>query len=427
MNRYALTFATIAMFGLAGLAQSPRPDPLEAAKASQRIADQKAEIDVRKALDDADRLSKSFPDKAAQYLRAAQLNLDTSAGLSNETRKTLTASLQAKIGAVTGKPAANPGVKLDPAGPAVKANKQAVWENYLAESKAVREGLDLIKRHQEANQTAAASKVVAELAAKYPDNPAVITLTRKDSMGNNVADAQSFVKMQNERVLLAQNAPLYASLPPKGDIEFPANWKDRTKNRKNELKFSDKEKKIIEALDKPVTIFGKDKPLDYLLQEISTAMDQPLLIDERSLKDLDIDLKKIGNLDARGISARTALRQVLAAQGLTYVIKSETIQVMTVEKARETLTTQVYYLGDVVQGVGPFGGGATWGPFLDYQQTMQNVALITDAIQDSIEPLSWKKRGGPGSVTFHFPSMSIVVRASTEVHASLGSKLGSGK
>ena len=422
MRIAAASFATLAMFGLTASAQ--KPDPIESAKVNQRVADQKADIDVRKAIDDAEKLARAYPEKAAQYLKAAQLNLDTGGGISTETRKTLTASLQAKLAAVQGKPAANSGVKLDPAGPIVKANKQAVWETYLAESKGVREGLDQIKRFQEANQTAAANKVVAELAAKYPDNPAVITLARKDTLGNNVADAQSFVKMQNERVLLAQNAPLYASLPPKGDIEFPKDWKERTKNRTTEMKFTDKEKKIIEALDKPITIIGKDKPLDYLLQEISTAMDQPLLIDERSLKGLDIDLKKVGNLDARGVSARTALRQVLASQGLTYVIKSETIQVMAVEMAREMLTTRVYYLGDVVQGVGPFGGGATWGPFLDYQQTMSNVTIITDAIQDSIDPLSWKKRGGPGSVTFHFPSMSLIVRASTEVHASLGSKLG---
>jgi hypothetical protein len=98
---------------------------------------------------------------------------------------------------------------------------------------------------------------------------------------------------------------------------------------------------------------------------------------------------------------------------------------VTVEKARDMLTTRVYYLGDVVQGVGPFGGGAAWGPFLDFQQTMANAQLIVDAIQDSVDPLSWKKRGGPATVTFHFPTMSLIVRASSEVHASLGSKFGS--
>src|SRR5207248_6539714 len=111
--------------------------------------------------------------------------------------------------------------------------------------------------------------------------------------------------------------------------------------------------------------------------------------------------------------------------GLTFVVKDEAIQVFTVEKARELLTTRVYYLGDIVQGVGPFGGSLQWGPFLDYQQTMANVKVIIEAIQNGIDPLSWKdKGGGPGTNTFHFPTMSIIVRASTEVHASLSTRFG---
>src|SRR4029079_14491268 len=98
-----------------------------------------------------------------------------------EARKPLTASLQAKLAVVTGKPAANPGVKLDPAGPLVMAKKEAAWEVYMAEAKAVREGIDRVKRYQAANQTAAANKLIAELAARYPDNPALITLTQKDN------------------------------------------------------------------------------------------------------------------------------------------------------------------------------------------------------------------------------------------------------
>ena len=74
-----------------------------------------------------------------------------------------------------------------------------------------------------------------------------------------------------------------------------------------------------------------------------------------------------------GVSTRTVLRQVLAANGLTFVVKDQVIQVVDVEKARNMLTTRVYYLGDVVQGVGPFAGAAQWGPFLDHQQTMANI------------------------------------------------------
>ena len=110
-----------------------------------------------------------------------------------------------------------------------------------------------------------------------------------------------------------------------------------------------------------------------------------------------------------------------------FVVKDEAIQVVTVEKARDMLVTRVYYLGDLVQGVGPFGGALQWGPFLDFQQTTANVDLIVKSIESSIDPLSWKDRGGPCTITFHYPSMSIIVRASAEVHATLGAKIGGGR
>ena len=97
---------------------------------------------------------------------------------------------------------------------------------------------------------------------------------------------------------------------------------------------------------------------------------------------------------------------------------------VTVEKARDMLVTRVDYLGDLVQGVGPLGGAPQWGTFLDFQQTMSNVETVVKSITASIDPLSWKERGGPGTVTLHYPSMSIIVRASAEVHASLGAKIG---
>jgi hypothetical protein len=131
------------------------------------------------------------------------------------------------------------------------------------------------------------------------------------------------------------------------------------------------------------------------------------------------------SLQARGVSARTALRQILAAQGLTFVVKDEAIQVVTVEKARDMLVTRAYYLGDLAQGVGQFGG-ITAGPLLNFQNTMQNVDALIKAIQGSVDPLSWKPNG-PCSITFHFPSMSIIVRASAEVHSSLGSAFNGGK
>ena len=220
---------------------------------------------------------------------------------------------------------------------------------------------------------------------------------------------------------------MMSAMPPKGDIEFPANWRDKDKRKNpNEVKLTEKEKTLLSALDKPMNAVFNGQPLSEVLQRMSNEMNQNLFLDEKSLTDLGLDLKKPLTLDAKGVPARIVLRQLLAAQGLTFVVKDEIIQIVTVEKAREMLVTRVYYLGDVVQGIGPFGG-LNWGPFVDYQQTMQNVKMIMDSITSSIDPLSWRDKSGPGSITFHFPSMSIIVRASTEVHATLGAKIGGGR
>jgi hypothetical protein len=164
--------------------------------------------------------------------------------------------------------------------------------------------------------------------------------------------------------------------------------------------------------------------LEEVLQELSNQLGENILIDKRSLADLGIDLQRPVTLRANNLSLRTVLRQVLGTYGLTFLVKDESIQVMTVEKARSLLVTRVYYLGDLVQGIGPFGGAPQWGTFLDMQQTLQNVELLVRTIQTSIDPLFWRENGGPGTITFHYPSMSIIVRASAEVHALFGSRLG---
>lgn len=426
MTRFRL--AAVLAAGLAGLAhaQPPRPDDgLESARARQLLADQKANSEVQSALLEAERTARTNPARAAQVLKAAQAGIDLSPAISGEARRTLTAQLQTRLAIVEGRqpPAVAAGPKTDPAAAPTKAAQKAAIDALLAEVKEVREGIDVIARFREQNKYADADRTAAALARKYPTNPAVLALGTKDNFASAAADARAFADLQSKRLVMAQNDVLRASLPVKGDVEFPADWKDRAGRRTNEVKLTDKERQLLSALDKAVTLNFKDQPLEYALQELSDKLGERLLIDQKSLRDLDIDLKRPVSLDARGISARTALRQVLAANGLTFVVKDETIQVVTVERSRDMLVTRVYYLGDLIQGVGPFGGALQWGPLVDFQQTQANAQMIIDSIQGSVDPLSWQGKGGSGTVTFHFPSMSLIVRASSEVHATLGSRL----
>lgn len=440
MNRSqpAVRFLAAALLGTglcaAGAAgqtgQNPRPplDPLAEAKARQQIIDQKVEAEVGNAIADAEKQAKTNPTKAVQLLKAAQSNVDQTLFLGADVRKKLTESLQGKIAALEGRPAAvaNPGVKIDPKAAAVKVDRAAAFESYAAEMKAVKEGVQRMAEYKKNGQDREAVRELAKLAAAYPNNPSVIVMQQGDNFAVQAKDSLAFADIQQKRINEAFKAVDRSSLPigGNGDIEFPKDWLDKTARRVQKVELTETEKKIIESLNKPTTVNWNGRALDEALQDISNTLDQKLFLDKKSIEDLGIDLRKPVSLQANGVSARTVLRQLLAAHGLTFVIKDQVIQVVDVEKAKNMLVTKVYYLGDVVQGIGPFGDATRWGPFLDFQQTMANVEALMKTIKGSVDPLTWKENGGPASITFHAPSMSLVVRASAEVHTALSSKMG---
>ncbi len=420
----------LGLFATAIAGQPPRPDPIDAARAQQKIADQKAEANVLDAIQSADlAIKRNNPAKAAQFLKSAQLDIDRAAAISGEARKQLTNLLQAKLAVVEGRPLVNPGpaAKLDPKGPEARAAQKEAAEKYYAELKDVREGIKAVEKAQDDGRMKEANAEIARLAKLYPTNPSVFALGQKESMQDRIANAQAHYAESSRRWIGNQKNINETSLPAIMDVEFPKGWKEMSDRRLKTVELSAKEKKIIEALDKPLTINFAERPLEEALQDLSNQLDVPLLLDKKSLEDLLIDLKKGVSLQAKGLSARTVLRSILGAQGLTFVVKDETIQIVTVERSKSLLTTRVYYLGDLVQGVGPFSG-LQWGPLLNLQQNQANVAAILDAVR-KIDPLSWSgaDTGGPGTVTFHTASMSIIVRNSAEVHHSLGKSFGPGR
>ncbi|MCE9563226.1 MAG: STN domain-containing protein [Planctomycetes bacterium] len=434
MNRSgtAIRHLAAALLGLGAFAaattaaQPPRRpplDPLGEAVARQKIADQKAETDVIAAIQDASSTAKTNPVKAVQQLKRAQVLVDSPV-LSAEARTRLLAILDQKIAGIEGRAIPNPGVKNDPIAAGVKFDKKTAFDNYISELNAVKAGVQRIVEYKKLGQNKEADREVAALVKAYPNNPSVINLQAQNGFGDRVQDSVDFAQLQQSRINIAMKSVETSSLPALGDVEFPKDWKEKTARRLKTVELTEQEKKIIESLNKPVKLDLNNRPLDEALQDISNVLDQKLFIDKKSIDDLGIDLRKPVSLQANGVAARTALRQLLASHGLTFVIKDQVIQVVDVEKAKNMLVTRVYYLGDVVQGVGPFAGSLTWGPLVDFQQTMSNVEAIMKSIKTSIDPLSWKENGGPASVTFHFPSMSIIVRASAEVHAALGTSMG---
>ena len=297
----------------------------------------------------------------------------------------------------------------------------------VAESKDVRDKIDVIATLVKAGKGDLALKEAKELKSRYPDNPAVGVMADNVGVAARLDEAKELVDRHQKTSLQLYNDLVKSTTAPKGDVEFdPKRFREISEARKP--KVSEKLKAILTALDTPIEIDVKETTFDDLLRKLSDKIKQPILIDKSSLSDAMLELSTPTSFRTPGeITVRSALKSVLSPYGLTYIVKDDTIQVVTLQKARETTTTKAYYIGDLVQGVGAFGGGAVkWGPWIDQMQTQENVKQLIDSIKKGIDPDGSRDTGAGGnnSVTFHWPSMSVIVRGPTEVHARLGGSFG---
>jgi len=423
--RIALTpiLAGIGVAVLISSAAGQNPNELlNKAKADQAIITQKLESKMREAIAEARRLQETSRIRAVNKLKDAITQLDDPL-IPPSFRNDWTAKLQGQIKAIeTGQKVVDPPAE----NPARREIKEADAKRVKAiqdEYNDVRRSIDTIATLHKAGSATQAQMEAEALAKRYPNNPATLIMNENISMGQRITDARTVIAQQQQGYLLAMRSIDKSNIPIKGDVEFDAKrFQEITELRKGK-RLTTKEQQIMKALDSPITIGFKDAPFDEVLKAISTATGQNILIEKSALQEAMIDSNTLVSIAGRGIAARTALRQVLQNNQLTFIIKDETIQVVTLARAREMLVTRVYYMGDLVRVNGPFGNALAWGPFMEMAQMKDNVDKIIEMVK-SIDPQSWKELGGNGTVTFNCPSMSLVVRQTAEVHARLSGLAG---
>lgn len=411
-----------AALGSNATAQSPEADKI---KLTQALAEQKVANDVDTAIADADRTAKVSNSKAVDILKAAQTNLALAGNIGSAKRTELDKKLEARIVALSPK-AAGTRSNDDPRMAEVKAGLRKKYENDLAEANEVAIGLKKYADQKDSGRTIEASRTLALLAAKYPNNPFVETAGMQNYTAAQIRADAEFTQRYYDAVLKNGRDVMASAIPATGDIQFmrAKDWQELTKLREkaNKIPMTEKEEQILKSLETAVSLNFQDRPFEEALQDLSNKINQELFIDKQSLKDAGLDLTRPITFKGN-VSARTALRAILQGNQLTFLVKGEMIQIVTLERAEKELTTRSYYLGDLVMGTGAFGNAIQFGPVASYQQAIQNADNLVKAIKESIDPRAWKDSGGACSVTFHMPSLSVVVKASTEVHALMGSSL----
>ncbi len=230
-------------------------------------------------------------------------------------------------------------------------------------------------------------------------------------MTGRIADARTVRDRTADRFAGTLDQVQKSSTLPASDYDLPPDWLEKTKKRSPLNKLTAQERAILEALKKPVKVDYNMDTFQSVIDHLSKQMGLNVLIDKQSMEEANVtyDTPITLRFD-RPVSARTALKRVLANVGMTYVVRKENIEVTTIARAKEMMTTRTYYIGDLMGIASPL-----LPAIVNQYQAMQAVGIILSQIQ-GIDPDSWEARGGPGTVVFDPIRMSLVIRQSAEFH-----------
>jgi hypothetical protein len=236
-----------------------------------------------------------------------------------------------------------------------------------------------------------------------------------------LGNAKTLTKQQARGLGEASRDVARSSTLPRESMDFPSDWRERiNRPTRQSVKMTAKEKAILEALQKPIPIDFDKVRLEEVIDYLEKATGLSILLDKKALEDAGASYDSPITIHARQVSLRTVLRKVLGDVNLTYVVKDETIEVVTQAQAKEMLVARTYPIGDIA-GLVDF----RLGPVLGQIQALQNVRQIIDLIQSTIEPSTWEANGhgGLGTIVFYPPTMSLIVKQTAEVHLTLSGAL----
>jgi hypothetical protein len=418
------------LFGLAAFAvltaglsaQAPKGDLLDQVKRQNEVVAQKMESEVRDALTEAQRLSGSDPARVVERLKKTLGLLEADRALTAARRDLLIRQIKDRLRVAEveaerfARKAGEPSPKL-----ASPENKTREAEQRAAEADKINRTLDYITQLQKEGRTAQASRAAEDLFRQYPNLAAPQVIGRTSTVLDQVAYLRGLKDEAANRRIAFQNSIDRAALAAGGDMEFPKNWHEIVSRptRTTQTSLTTKEKQIYASLSKVLSVdYDKIGFMD-VIEDISNRLGQPILLDKASLAEVGVSSETQVSLKIKGVTARTVLRKILGDVGLSYIVKDETIQVVSEKVARETMITKTYYLGTLLAG-GPFSdAGIRFVPGLSQFEAMQNVLSVVQMIQNTVDPPSWSANGGKGTITFHAPSMSLIIRNTAEVHGMM--------
>jgi len=237
------------------------------------------------------------------------------------------------------------------------------------------------------------------------------------SRADQIAQQKELTKQRAENTLLVYLSVDKSRKIPLGEVEFPADWVEKTKKRSKQVNITEKEQAILKALNTVISVDFDKSGFQGVIDFLEKKTGQSIIIDKQAMNEANVTYDTPVTMKAK-TTTRTILKRVLADLNLAYIIKDEAIQVTSIQKAKETLSARTYYVGDLVG----FGGGMGFGGYIGRQQMALQIQQLATLITQVVEPESWAVNGGSGLGTIAFEpiTMSFVVRQTAEIHYLLG-------
>ncbi len=221
-----------------------------------------------------------------------------------------------------------------------------------------------------------------ELQREVPNLPEAILATKVSAFTRYVREMQLTRMARQKGVVDALYTAEAAHIPFPDDqpiIYPPADvWQEMSVRRKKWKEFASVDlledqdgptAKIRKALEEPTKMDFTETQLSDVVNYLKDYHHIEIQLDLKALEDASIGPETPVTRRLDHITLKSALRIMLGALDLTYIIKNEVLLITTPDKASNELTTKVYPVGDLVMpiprmmmgGMGMMGRGMGGG------------------------------------------------------------------
>ena len=163
-------------------------------------------------------------------------------------------------------------------------------------------------------------------------------------------------------------------------------------------------RQIEEALNKQASIDIVDSALIDAIREIRKTTGVNTAMDIAALEEVGVTTNSKVSLRLSGITLRAVLKILLSELDLAAIIENEVVLVTSRQRAESRQTVIAYRVVDLVEQK---TGGAD-----SFDELM---TLVTTVVQ----PESWQKIGGNGSVATNLPTGTLVIRQTDRAHEEI--------